>query len=64
MEACERNSCVYVTIATSDAVTGEEQLESLNVKGQKTVKVIDRYAVAMKKRNNCWRFATKNILSL
>jgi len=30
MEICERNSCVCVTIATRDAVTGEEQLESLN----------------------------------
>jgi len=32
MEVCERNSCVCVTIATRDVVTGEEQLESLNVK--------------------------------
>jgi len=29
---CERNSCVCVTIATRYAVTGEEQLESLNAK--------------------------------
>jgi len=32
MEVCERNSCVCVTIATRDAVTGEEQFESLNAK--------------------------------
>jgi len=48
MEVCERNSCVYVTIATRDAVTGEELLESLNAKG-KITKVIDRYTVAVKK---------------
>jgi len=48
MEVCERNSCVCVTIATRDAVTGEERLESLNAKG-KITKVIDRYAVAAKK---------------
>jgi len=63
MEVCERNSCVCVTIATRDAVTGEEQLESLNAK-EKITKVIDRYAVAVKKRNKCWQFAMKNILSL
>jgi len=32
MEVCERNSCACVTIATRDAITGEEQLESLNAK--------------------------------
>jgi len=48
MEVCERNSCACFTIATRDAVTGEERLESLNVKG-KITKVIDRYAVAVKK---------------
>jgi len=46
MEVCERNSCVCVTIR--DAVTGEEPLKSLNVKG-KIMKVIDRYVVAVKK---------------
>jgi len=40
MEVCERNSCVCVTIATRDVFTGEEWLESLNVKG-KITKVID-----------------------
>jgi len=48
MEVCERNSCVCVTIATRDVVTGEEWLESLNAKG-KITKVIDGYAVAVKK---------------
>jgi len=48
MEVCERNSCVCVTIATRGAVTGEEWLESLNADG-KITKVIDRYAVAVKK---------------
>jgi len=48
MEVCERNSCVCVTIATRDVITGKEQLESLNAKG-KITKVIDRYAVAVKK---------------
>jgi len=48
MEVCERNSCECVTITTRDAVTGEERLESLNVKG-KITKVIDRYVVAVKK---------------
>jgi len=57
MKVYERNSCVCVTITTRDAVTGE-QLGSLNVKGKP--KVIDRYAVAVKKD----QFAMKNILSL
>ena len=48
IEVCEKNSCVCVIIATRDAVTGEEQLESLNAKG-KIMKVIDSYAVAVKK---------------
>jgi len=48
MEVCERNSCVCVTIATRDVATGKERLESLNAKG-KIMKVIDRYAVAVKK---------------
>jgi len=48
MEVCERNSCVCVIITTRDTVTGEEWLESLNAKG-KITKVIDRYAVAVKK---------------
>jgi len=48
MEVCERNSCVCVTITTRDAVTGEERLKLLNAKG-KITKVIDRYAVAVKK---------------
>jgi len=48
IEVCERNSCVCVIIATRDAVTEEERLESLNAKG-KMMKVIDMYAVAVKK---------------
>jgi len=44
MEFYERNSCVCVTIATRDAVTGEEQLKSLNAKGN-----IMPYVVAVKK---------------
>ena len=32
VEVCERNSCVCVTIATRDVVTGEERVDSLNVK--------------------------------
>jgi len=48
MEICERNSCVCVTIATRDVVTGEEWLKSLKVK-RKITKVIDRYMVAVKK---------------
>jgi len=48
MEVCERNSCVCVTIATRDVVTGEEWLEALNAK-EKIMKVIGRYAVAVKK---------------
>jgi len=34
MEVCERNRCICVTITTRDAVTGEEQLKSLNAKGK------------------------------
>jgi len=36
------------SIATRDAATVEESLESLNAKG-KIMKVVDRYAVAVKK---------------
>jgi len=39
---------VLLSITTRDAVTGEEQLESLNAKG-KITKMIDRYVVAVKK---------------
>jgi len=60
MEVCKRNSCVCITIAMRDAITGEERLESLNVKC-KIMKVID---CCEERRKNCWQFSTKNILSL
>jgi len=49
IEVCERNSCVSVTITTRNAITREERLESLNAGTGKITKVIDRYAVAVKK---------------
>jgi len=64
MEVCERNSCVCVTIATRDVVTGEELLESLNAKlAGKITKV--RYAVAVKKEGIIvGNLPQKNILYL
>jgi len=50
MEVCERNSCVCVTITTRNAVTGDEGFESLRIAKGKITKVIDRYAVAVKKK--------------
>jgi len=46
MEVCERNSCVCATIATRDSVTGKEQLKCVR---EQITKVIDSYAVAVKK---------------
>jgi len=47
MKVCERNSCVCGTIATRDAVTGEEWLESLNANWER--KLAGSYAVVVKK---------------
>jgi len=46
MEVCERNSCVRVTIATRNVVTGEEWLKCEKVL---TDNESDSYTIAVKK---------------